>query len=103
MGDYDLSNIEIIGDLRVIPNFKLPPLGGEAIHGNKAIEGLFESRAILRPRIDSGLCTGCGTCIAQCPVSALTMGDRLPLVDTDRCITCFCCQEICPVKAITLL
>ena len=103
MGDYDLSNIEIIGDLRVIPNFKLPPLGGEAIHGNKAIEGLFESRAILRPRIDPGLCTGCGTCIAQCPVSALTMGDRLPLVDTDRCITCFCCQEICPVKAITLL
>ena len=102
LGDYDLAKTEIIGDLRVIPNFKLPPLGGEAIHGNKAIEGLFESRAILRPKIDPGLCTSCGTCISQCPVSALTMTDKFPQVDVDCCITCFCCQEICPVKAITL-
>jgi ferredoxin len=102
LGDYDLSKIEIIGDLKVIPNYKLPPLGGEAIHGNKVIEDLLYSRVILRPRVDPALCTGCGTCVGQCPVAALTMGDRFPLVEADRCITCFCCQEICPTKAITL-
>jgi uncharacterized protein (DUF362 family) len=37
LGDYDLSMIEIMGDMRIIPHYKLPPLGGEAIHGNKAI------------------------------------------------------------------
>jgi uncharacterized protein (DUF362 family)/Pyruvate/2-oxoacid:ferredoxin oxidoreductase delta subunit len=102
LGDYDLAKTEIIGDLRVIPNFKLPPLGGEAIQGNKAIEGLFDSRVMLRPKTDPGLCTSCGTCVSQCPVSALTMTDKFPQVDVDCCITCFCCQEICPVKAITL-
>jgi len=102
LGDYDLKNIEIIGNMKAIPDFKLPPLGGEAVHGNKAIEELFGSRVILRPCIDQGLCTSCGTCVSQCPVSALTMGDRFPIVDANRCITCFCCQEICPSKSITL-
>jgi uncharacterized protein (DUF362 family)/NAD-dependent dihydropyrimidine dehydrogenase PreA subunit len=102
LGDYDLRNVEIIGELKRIPDFKLPPLGGEAIHGNKEIENFLQSRASLRPRVDLTLCTSCGTCVSQCPVSALTMGDKVPSVDNDRCITCFCCQEICPVKAITL-
>ncbi len=102
LGDYDIKNIEIVGNMEVIPDFKLPPLGGEAIHGNQAIEELFNSRAILRPRIDEGSCTSCGTCVGQCPVAALTMGDRFPVVNADRCITCFCCQEICPSKSITL-
>jgi uncharacterized protein (DUF362 family)/NAD-dependent dihydropyrimidine dehydrogenase PreA subunit len=102
LGDYDFAKIEIIGELMKIQNFKLPPLGGEAIHGNKDIENLFQSRASLRPRVDPGLCTNCGTCVGQCPASAITMGDKLPIVHSERCITCFCCQEICPVKAITL-
>ena len=102
LGDYDRAKIEIIGNLKVIPNYKLPPLGGESIYGNKTIEELFNSRVMLRPCVDTGLCTSCGTCVGQCPVAALTMGDRFPLVEADRCITCFCCQEICPTKAITL-
>jgi uncharacterized protein (DUF362 family)/Pyruvate/2-oxoacid:ferredoxin oxidoreductase delta subunit len=102
LGNYNINNIEIIGELKKIQDFKLPPLGGEAIHGNKEIENLFLSRSLLRPRVDPGLCTSCGSCVSQCPVSALAMGDQLPIADKDRCITCFCCQEICPVKAITL-
>lgn len=102
LGDYSLDAIEIIGNLHVIPNFKLPPLGGEAIYGNQAVEDLLQSRAMLRPRVNQLLCSGCGSCVGQCPVSALTMGDKFPEVDADRCITCFCCQEICPSKSITL-
>ena len=102
LGDYDLDKIEIIGELKTLPDFKLPPLGGEIVTGNKAIQELMHSRTLLLPQVDPELCTACETCVDQCPVSALTMEGDTPLVDSDTCITCFCCQEICPEKAITL-
>ena len=102
LGDYDLDKIEIIGELKILPQFKLPPLGGEIITGNKAIQQMMDSRTLLLPQADPELCTACGTCVDQCPVSALSMNGDTPLVDADICITCFCCQEICPEKAITL-
>jgi uncharacterized protein (DUF362 family)/NAD-dependent dihydropyrimidine dehydrogenase PreA subunit len=102
LGEYDLSTVEIIGELKQLPDFKLPPLGGEAILGNEAIQDFLHKRTLLRPKVDAELCTACGTCVDQCAVSALSMGDDLPVVDADTCITCFCCQEMCPEKAITL-
>ncbi len=102
LGDYDLRAIEIIGELRPLPDFKLPPLGGEAIANNEALQQIIHSRTVVLPEVDSELCTSCGTCIDQCPVSALSMIDNLPQVDADKCITCFCCQEMCPEKAIAL-
>lgn len=102
LGDYDLDKIEIIGELKILPQFKLPPLGGEIITENKAIQQMMDSRTLLLPQADPELCTACGTCVDQCPVSALSMNGDTPLVDADICITCFCCQEICPEKAITL-
>ncbi|MGB8991294.1 MAG: DUF362 domain-containing protein [Desulfobaccales bacterium] len=102
LGDYDLSHIEVIGELEKLPDFRLPPLGGEAILHNEAVQSMICQKATLRPQADRELCTGCGTCVDQCPVSALSMDGDLPQVDADTCITCFCCQEICPEKAITL-
>ena len=102
LGDYDLSTIEVIGELKPLADFKLPPLSGERDFHNKDIQGVLRSRAILRPQADPKLCTGCGACVEQCPVSALSMNHPLPRVDANRCITCFCCQEICPEKAMTL-
>jgi uncharacterized protein (DUF362 family)/Pyruvate/2-oxoacid:ferredoxin oxidoreductase delta subunit len=102
LGDYDLRTIEIIGELKLLPDFKLPPLSGERDFHNKTIQDALHSRTLLRPQADPLLCTGCGTCVTQCPVSALSMNHQLPRVDADLCITCFCCQEICPEKAIVL-
>ncbi len=102
LGDYDLRTIDMIGDLKPLPDFKLPPLGGERDFNNPNIQEVLRSRSVLRPQADPELCTGCGSCVEQCPVSALSMRDRLPRVDADLCITCFCCQEICPEKAMTL-
>jgi len=102
LGDYDVSQVEVIGELKPLPDFKLPPLGGEAILGNEAIQQFIHNRTVVRPQADPELCTACGTCIDQCPASALSMIDNLPQVDADTCITCFCCQEMCPEKAITL-
>ena len=102
LGDYDLSTINIIGEMKQLKNFKLPPLGGEAIFNNETMQTAFHNKTLLRPEANPDRCTRCGLCIEQCPVSALSMGTQLPQVDANKCISCFCCQEICPEKAITL-
>lgn len=102
LGDYDLNSIEVIGELRQIPHFKLPLLSGETSFRKPELQSYLHNLTLLRPQTDPELCTGCGTCVDQCAVSALSMSGNLPQVDADTCITCFCCQEICPEKAITL-
>ena len=102
LGDFDPAMIHIDGELRVLDNFKLPPLGGDAIARNQAIQEFMGSKVKLRPKADKDLCTSCGACIGHCPVNALSMIDNLPVVDIDTCVTCFCCQEICPEKAMRL-
>ncbi len=96
LGDYAMDKIEITGEPEPVPDFKLPPLGGEASASNTALQQVLESRARLLPQADPELCTGCGACVDQCPVGALS------LVEADTCITCFCCQEMCPEKAMHL-
>lgn len=102
LGDFDREKIQIDGQMQVIPDFKLPPLGGEAIAGNQVIREFMDSKTKVRPKADPERCTACGACIDQCPMGALTMTDGIPLVDADTCISCFCCQEVCPEKAMTL-
>jgi coenzyme F420 hydrogenase subunit beta len=54
----------------------------------------------------AGLCTGCGTCVAMCPVDAVVMGiDRkkgiyLPRLDHKKCTGCGICIEVCPGHAV---
>jgi Pyruvate/2-oxoacid:ferredoxin oxidoreductase delta subunit len=102
LGDYDPRTIEVIGEMPRLKDFKLPPLGGEAITGNQMMQSLIHGRANLRPQADAEKCTSCGTCVDHCPVSALTMVGAIPQVNAGICIACFCCQEMCPEKAITL-
>jgi uncharacterized protein (DUF362 family)/NAD-dependent dihydropyrimidine dehydrogenase PreA subunit len=102
LGAYDPKTIEIIGELKQLAGFKVPPLGGEAILRNENVQTFLFKKTLLKPHADPELCTGCATCVDQCPVSALSMDGDIPQVDPDQCITCFCCQEICPEKAITL-
>lgn len=102
LGDFAAESIAIDGKMQVLPNFKLPPLGGEAIAGNPAIQQLMHAKGHVKPKADPELCTACGSCIEHCPVSALTMQETVPVVEDEICIACFCCQEICPEKAITL-
>jgi uncharacterized protein (DUF362 family)/NAD-dependent dihydropyrimidine dehydrogenase PreA subunit len=102
LGDYEEESIEIVGDLNVIPDFKVPPAITESTEMPSGIREFFLGRVGLRPSADRDLCTSCETCIEQCPASALVMDDGLPVVDPEKCITCFCCQEICPEMAIAL-
>ena len=49
LGDYDLNAIEIVGELRQLPGFKLPPLGGEAVINNQAIQQFMHSHYRATP------------------------------------------------------
>ena len=102
LGDFDPAAIHLEGEPLTIPDFKLPPLGGEAIAANPGIQQAIHARTQVRPQVDANRCTGCATCVEQCPVGALELVEDRPRVDPERCITCFCCQEMCPEKAIAL-
>ena len=62
---------------------------------HKYLNAMFESI------IDQELCVGCGNCIDQCPVKAITLED-FAIVNRDLCLGCGLCAGICPEEAITL-
>jgi uncharacterized protein (DUF362 family)/NAD-dependent dihydropyrimidine dehydrogenase PreA subunit len=98
LGDFD--GVETVGELVPVPDFKVPSRAGDA--HSTSIQGLIDNRVALRPQADPERCTGCGTCVDQCPAGALELHDGVPAVTADLCIGCFCCQEMCPEKAISL-
>lgn len=44
-------------------------------------------------------CISCGSCAAQCPVSAIHEGDGKFEIDPDKCTECGSCASVCPVGA----
>ncbi|MGD6934468.1 MAG: Coenzyme F420 hydrogenase/dehydrogenase, beta subunit C-terminal domain [Candidatus Bathyarchaeia archaeon] len=56
-----------------------------------------------------GLCTGCGTCFAICPNSAIciTLNHKkeifLPKVDTTKCTQCSLCHQVCPGDSVNFI
>jgi len=65
------------------------PAGKQAMHSD------------LRPEVKKSACTGCGTCVRHCPVSAISLGrDRKASIRKSLCIGCGECTAVCPVDAI---
>ena len=46
-------------------------------------------------------CVSCGTCAAQCTVSAISEGDGKYEIDANTCISCGSCAGVCPTGAIS--
>lgn len=55
-----------------------------------------------RLKIDTKNCTGCGRCMAHCPMHNIRIIDRKAVAE-DHCTMCYRCVNICPAQAITLL
>ncbi len=53
--------------------------------------------------VDMEKCLSCGSCIALCPVEAITSSDDLSVVfNKEKCLgsTCGACVDACPARAI---
>ena len=55
--------------------------------------------------VDSGLCTGCGTCSGICPNSAIAMcrspkGIYIPKPKQEKCSQCGLCSDVCPGHSV---
>ncbi len=48
------------------------------------------------------LCTGCETCVSECPFGALEMKGDAPVVN-EKCTLCGTCVDVCPAYAIELV
>ena len=44
-------------------------------------------------------CIACGTCIDECPVGAISEGDKYN-INPEMCTDCGTCADACPTEAI---
>jgi uncharacterized protein (DUF362 family)/Pyruvate/2-oxoacid:ferredoxin oxidoreductase delta subunit len=101
LGEIDISNITIDGELKVISGFKTPN-NGLLQRVRKTVSPHAFNYVAVKPIVDHKKCKICKRCIKVCPVSAMNLTNKFPEADRKKCISCFCCDEHCPYGAIIL-
>ncbi len=95
LGNY---NIEIVGDLKDIPNLRFEkPSTFKRAMVSAFLVGMTKEKII----VDEKKCVKCGICLRHCPMKAITL-NPYPIVNGKKCIRCFCCIEVCPHHALHL-
>ncbi len=101
LGEIDISNIIIDGELKAISGFKTPKNGLLRKIIKAVVPHIFDLNKVI-PIVDHNKCKICKKCIEVCPVLAMNLTNKFPEVDRKKCISCFCCDEHCPYGAIIL-
>ena len=53
------------------------------------------------PWVNEEMCVGCGLCVAECPVDAISLQENdTALINDDGCIRCGHCHDVCPQEAV---
>jgi uncharacterized Fe-S center protein len=63
-------------------------------------EGKMAQHSDLEPKTNAYRCTGCGTCIENCQVEALSLVQGKAKINGAKCTGCAGCIALCPVEAI---
>ena len=53
-------------------------------------------------KVNPAKCTGCETCVEECPSEAISMASEKAMVDVNNCVDCGVCVEVCPEEAISM-
>ena len=56
----------------------------------------------MATNVDKEKCTGCESCVPECPSEAIKMVDEKAEVDIDTCVDCGVCVDACPEEAISM-
>ncbi|TKJ38709.1 MAG: ferredoxin [Planctomycetes bacterium B3_Pla] len=51
--------------------------------------------------VDAEKCTGCETCVSECPTEAISMAEEKAQVN-EECVDCGVCVDACPEEAISM-
>jgi uncharacterized Fe-S center protein len=65
-------------------------------------EGKLQQHSNMSPFVDEKACVGCGACAAICPVSAISLNNKLAHIDSNKCIGCSECIATCPSGAMSI-
>jgi ferredoxin len=52
------------------------------------------------PWVNEEMCVGCGVCVDECPVDAISLNDGTALINQATCIRCGTCHDVCPQEAV---
>jgi len=70
-----------------------------AANGNR--DELSASKGAKRmPWVNDEMCVGCGVCVEECPVSAISMIDETACINDEECIRCGRCHDVCAEEAV---
>ena len=53
-------------------------------------------------KVDKEKCTGCETCVEECPSEAISMASEKALINIEECVDCGVCVDACPEEAIEM-
>jgi len=56
----------------------------------------------MAAEVDKEKCTGCESCVEECPSEAIKMVDEKAEIDADACVDCGVCVDACPAEAISM-
>ena len=64
----------------------------------------FTASSNFQARVDEDSCIGCGECVDNCQLEALTLTDDEKVrVNEDYCLGCGVCVSICPTESMSLV
>ncbi|AKI97266.1 DUF362 domain-containing protein [Kosmotoga pacifica] len=68
--------------------------------GSASRAGKLEQHTTSKPYVKTDKCIGCGFCVKNCPVNAITLVNHIAMIDYDKCLGCGQCIAMCNYGAM---